>query len=267
VLVVIAEPSALIGLAVVAAIYARGVRRVWARAGRGRGIRPWQAATFAGGVLGLLVALESPIDQISSDLFAMHMLQHLLLILLAAPLLVLSAPLAALMWGLPKDVRHSAAVLARCWPAMLGRPAVAFSLHVLALWAWHVPALYEAAEADRLLHVIEHACFLGTGMLFWSALLQHRAASGAAVLYVFGMAIQSTALGALLTFARAPWYSSHLTTTAAWGLSPLEDQQLAGLIMWVPGGLIYLAAALGLFGLWLKAGETPHPAAHIPARR
>jgi putative membrane protein len=81
------------------------------------------------------------------------------------------------------------------------------------------------------------------------------------------MAVQSTILGALLTFARAPWYTSHLGSTAAWGLTPLEDQQLAGLIMWVPGGLIYLAAALTLFGLWLNAGAGPAPGPSTPARR
>jgi putative membrane protein len=81
------------------------------------------------------------------------------------------------------------------------------------------------------------------------------------------MALQSTLLGALLTFAGGTWYTAHLTTTAAWGVSPQEDQQLAGLIMWIPGGSIYLAAALGLFAAWLKESGTPDPAAHKPARR
>lgn len=263
----IAEPSPLLAVLVVGGLYARGVHAVWTRAGRGHGIRAWQVATFGTGLLALLVALESPLDGLSADLFAAHMVQHLLLILVAAPLLVLPAPLAGLLWGLPADARRGVVVLGRWLPGWLGRPAVAFGLHVLAVWAWHLPRLYEAAVANPWVHVAEHACFLGTAALFWWALLHRRGAYGAAVLYVFGMAIQSTALGALLTFARSPWYASHLATTAAWGLSPLEDQQLAGLIMWVPGGLIYLAAALGLFGMWLNGGDAPRPAVRTPARQ
>jgi cytochrome c oxidase assembly factor CtaG len=138
------------------------------------------------------------------------------------------------------------------------------------LWAWHIPALYDAALANRAVHVLEHAGFLATAALFWWAVLLghgHRPPHGAGVLYTFGLAAQSTALGAMLTFARTPWYTSHLTSAARHGLSPLEDQQLAGLIMWVPGGLVYLGLALGLFAVWLKSGEAPPAAARTPARR
>jgi cytochrome c oxidase assembly factor CtaG len=143
-------------------------------------------------------------------------------------------------------------------------------VHLAAVWAWHVPMLYEAALANRAVHAAEHAAFLGTGVLFWWAVLHRKQSYGAGVLYVFGMALQSTLLGALLTFARAPWYTSHLGSTAEWGLTPLEDQQLAGLVMWVPGGLVYLMAALTLFGLWLNVGAgagAPAPAASTPAGR
>jgi cytochrome c oxidase assembly factor CtaG len=267
VLVVIAEPSALLAVLVVGFVYARGVRTVWARAGRGHGIRAWQATAFGSGLLVVVLALESPLDPLSADLFAVHMVQHLLLILVAAPLLVLAAPLAGVLWGLPPDVRQGTLVLGRRLPAWVSRPAIAVALHVLAVWAWHLPGLYDAAVANAWVHAAEHACFVGSAALFWWALLHRRRAYGAAVLYVFAMAIQSTALGALLTFARSPWYTSHLATTAAWGLTALEDQQVAGLIMWVPGGLFYLAAALGLFGMWLKTDDAPGPALHTPARQ
>jgi cytochrome c oxidase assembly factor CtaG len=253
---VIPEPGALVSVLVLAAVYARGVRKVWSWAGRGRGVRVWQAAAFGGGVLAVLVALETPLDALSEALFSAHMVQHLVLILVAAPLLALGSPRVALAWSMPPT---------RLWRLVPGRASVAFILHAVALWAWHVPILYEAALANRAIHAAEHASFLATGVLFWWTLL-HRG-YGVGVLYVFGMAVQSTVLGALLTFARGPWYTSHLGSTAAWGLTALEDQQLAGVIMWVPGGLIYLVAALALFGLWLSAGAGPAPGPSRRARR
>jgi putative membrane protein len=262
----IPEPSVLAGVLVAGWLYGRGLRAGWARAGRGRSGRAGRAACFAGGLLAVLVALESPLDGWSDALFAAHMVQHLLLLAVAGPLLALGRPLLPFLWAVPEPSRRglgawwkAAGVPRRAWHA-LSRPLAAFGLHSLALWAWHVPPLYEAALATRGLHLAEHLGFLGTALLFWWTLTHAgRAGYGAGVLYVFGMALQSTVLGALLAVARSPWYTSHLATTAAWGLSPLEDQQLAGLIMWVPGGAIYLVAALALFAAWLR--DTPAPVA------
>jgi cytochrome c oxidase assembly factor CtaG len=270
------EPSALLLILVAAWLYGRGVRAVWRQAGPNRGIRRWQVIAFAGGLIELIVAVESPLDELAASLFAAHMVQHLLLILVAAPLLVLGLPLVPFMWGLPEASRRGLArwwrrsgVLRGLW-AVVSQPGVAFVLHSLALWAWHVPTLYETAIDNRIVHVFEHLSFLGTGLLFWWTLLHSgRVGYGAGVLYVFGLAIESTALGALLTFASAPWYTSHLATTARWGLTPLEDQQLAGLIMWVPGGAVYLLSGLALLMAWLKSAESGRrPAvAGKPARR
>ena len=270
------EPSVLLGVLVTAWLYGRGVRALWQHAGRGRGIRRWQVVAFAAGLLALVLALASPLDQLAESLFAAHMVQHLLLILIAGPLLVLGMPLVPFLWAIPEASRRG---LGRWWRQAgwlrgvwrsLSLPAVAFVLHSLALWSWHAPGLYEAALSSRPIHVAEHLSFLGTSLLFWWSLLHGgRSTYGASVLFVFGMAIESTALGALLTFARSAWYTSHVATAPGFGLSALEDQQLAGLIMWVPGGSIYLVSALALFAAWLKEGEsgTPHPAAHTPAGR
>ena len=143
---------------------------------------------------------------------------------------------------------------------------MAFVVHSLALWLWHIPSLYDAALAVDWIHVLEHLSFVGTAVLFWWATLHSgRVGYGVAVLFVFALALESTILGALLTFSRGPWYASHLTTAVGWGLSPLEDQQLAGLIMWIPGGLVYLVSALALFSrLFVR---TPGPEPHTPARR
>jgi cytochrome c oxidase assembly factor CtaG len=148
-------------------------------------------------------------------------------------------------------------------------PGLALAVHSAALWAWHVPPLYEAAIDNRGIHVLEHLCFLLTSAMFWWSVLHGgRRASAMGGVYVFVLSVESMILGALLTFSSGPWYASHLLTTSAWGLSPLEDQQMAGLIMWVPGGVVYLVSALALFGAWLKEpADTPARVARTPAHR
>ncbi len=255
-----------VGCVATAWLYGRGLQALWQHAGRGRGVRGWQAACFVSGLVLVLGALISPLDELAAQLFSAHMSQHLLLLLAAAPLLVLGQPLAAFAWGVPEQLRSELRVLHGLRP--MTRPAVAFVLHSFALWAWHAPRLYDAALDNTALHALEHLSFLGTAALFWWALLSSgRAGYGMGVLYVFGMALQSTILGALLTFAGGTWYTAHLSTTAAFGMTPREDQQLAGLIMWIPGGSIYLVSALALFAAWLRESGTPDPAAHRPAHQ
>src|SRR5581483_11986651 len=131
-------------------------------------------------------------------------------------------------------------------------------LHAAALWAWHVPALYGAAIRSETVHAIEHACFFGSAGLFWWGITRGRYGRlgyGSAVLYVFATAMHSGLLGAALTLAPRAWYPAHAATTAAWGLSPLEDQQLAGLIMWIPASVVFVAAGLFYFALWMKESE------------
>jgi cytochrome c oxidase assembly factor CtaG len=245
------EPVVMLGLALAVWCYARGVRRLWRAAGVGRGIAPWRVACFAGGVLAVAVALLSPIDAVAIALFAAHMTQHMLLVVVAAPLLLASDPALATLWAFDAHTRRRIAawwrrrrVLTAIWRT-LRRPIVAWTLHVGMLWLWHVPTLYEAALRDERVHVTEHAAFFLTALLFWYPIVERargRLRIGTAVLYLFGAGLQCTLLGAAITFARQPWYVGHYGTTAAWGLTPLEDQQLAGLIMWIPAGLAYLVA-------------------------
>ena len=260
------EPSAVLGVVVAGWLYAKGVRTLWSRAGRGHVVKPWQVVCFASGLLALMLALESPIDAISDQLFAVHMVQHLLLILVAGPLLVVGAPLAPILWALPRESRAPVGAFVR---RLVPPASVALALHSAALWFWHVPPLYEAAINSRGIHVLEHLCFLVTSAMFWwSVLHRGRKSYALGAVYVLVLSFESMILGALLTFASAPWYASHLQTTAAWGLSPLEDQQLAGLIMWLPGGVIYLVSALALFGAWFREpADTPVPVARTPVHR
>jgi putative membrane protein len=133
-------------------------------------------------------------------------------------------------------------------------------LHVGTLWFWHAAVPYNAALENESLHVLEHASFFVTALLFWHVIIGVRGAdrvsNGFGVLLVFAMGMQSVFLSVLLTFARAPWYAGYATTTRLWHLEPLADQQLAGVIMWIPAGLVYLTAALTLVVTWVRGSET-----------
>jgi len=254
------EPAQVALLAVAAALYALGTRALWRRAGTGAGVTRGEAAAFALGWVALFVALVSPVHAMGEVLLTAHMAQHELLMALAAPLLVLGRPLVPALWAVPQPVRRTAGALSkrpavsRSW-AWLTRPGPATAVHAVALWAWHVPALYSAALRSEALHALQHASFFGTGLLFWWAVLGHRARkanAGVGVFALFVTMLHTGALGALLAVADAPWYPAYIRTAGAWGLTALEDQQLAGLVMWVPAGLSYLVAALWLFACWLS---------------
>jgi putative membrane protein len=248
------SPPLLLGLGLALALHALGSRALWQRSARGRSGMLWRAAAFVGGVAALGIALISPLDALGAALLAGHMAQHTLLTLVAAPLLVLGAPLAALAWSLPRPwrraLRQRPAWLRATWGKLSGAPA-ALALHSAMLWLWHLPALYEAALASPALHALEHTCLFGTGLLFWWTILGARRRSATGALALLIMAIQSSVLSALLLAARQPWYPSYAQSSPAWSTTPLEDQQLAALIMMLPCDLIYLAAALGISAAWL----------------
>lgn len=254
------DPLLILSLGLAAWAYLRG---------RGSGGRRdadiWRTRCFAGALVAVGIALVSPLDALSSALASAHMVQHVLLLLVTTPLLALSAPFSTLLRGSPLIVRRAGGRwrrrlrLTRANLRALRHPATVWLLHVGTLWFWHAAAAYDAALGSDLLHVFEHASFLVTGLLFWNVVIGARGAGrathGLGVLLVFAMAMQSVFLSALLTFARTPWYSSYAATTTLWGLEPLADQQLAGVIMWIPAGAVYLAAGLTLMVAWLRAAE------------
>ncbi|HZZ92953.1 MAG TPA: cytochrome c oxidase assembly protein [Usitatibacter sp.] len=239
-------------------LYALGLSRLWKRAGAGRGITRGQALRFALGWLALYVALLSPVDAGGDTLFCVHMVQHELLMVVAAPLLVLGRPLEAWAWGLPPAWRPRLARvarvrgLARAWNAIT-EPVGAWCVHFVALWAWHVPRFFEAALESESVHVLQHASFLASALLFWWAVFGRgvKRPDGASMAMLFTTMMHTSALGALLTFAPTPWYSHYVGTVL---LSPVEDQQLGGLVMWVPGGVSYLVAGLSIVAAWLRRG-------------
>lgn len=264
-------------LTILALAYGRGLRTLWRRAGRGRGVRQWQAGAYAAGLTALAAALVSPLDALGLALFSAHMVQHLLLVVVAAPLLVLGRPLGLLLWALPTStLRQRAggwqrlAAIRLVW-LVLTWPVVAWAVHAAVLWIWHVPGFYQAALDGPIIHLAEHASFIGTAVLFWWTVI-HPASGGAAAygvsaVAVFTMALQGGMLGALLTFGSTPWYRSYADTAPAWGMTPLHDQQLAGVMMWALAGFVYLAAALALVAAWLRAAERRHhDTARVPGR-
>jgi cytochrome c oxidase assembly factor CtaG len=257
------DPLAVFSLGLVAWLYARGLAEIWRRAGGRKGIRGREAACFAAGWLTLVLAVVSPLHPWGELLFSAHMAQHEILILVAAPLLVLGRPLAAFLWALPSPARErvgewtASRPVSAIWTTITG-PLAVFVIHGVALWLWHAPVLFETALRSDAVHLAQHASFFGTAALFWWALIHGRygrMGHGVAVFYVFATALHSSILGALLTFAPRLWYSLYAERTAVWGLSPLEDQQLAGLIMWVPSGALFVALGLGLFAAWLGEAE------------
>ena len=257
------EPGVLVPLVLGALMYAIGVRRLWASGRIGAGVRQWQVACFAAGCAAVVAALMSPIDAVSTELAAVHMVQHELLMIVAAPLLVAGLPFVAFLFALPAAGRRRVIRwgrtrwIAGVWSALTA-PALVWLLHAAALWVWHLPALYDAALRSEALHAAEHASFFITAALFWWGIgggRYGRLKYGAAVVYVFATALHSSVLGAAMAIAPSAWYRAYAATTAAWGLTPLEDQQLAGLIMWVPAGLVFTAVGLLFFAAWLRESE------------
>lgn len=250
----------IVSLLVAAVFYAIGLVRLWRRAGIGRGVRVWEASCFVAGWLTLVIALVSPLHTWGNVLFSAHMVQHELLMLVAAPLLVLSRPLVAGLIALPPRWARWVAHRARRppWQAawhFLSGALVAWLIHAAVLWLWHVPVLFDATIESDFVHALQHLSFVVSALLFWWAIVhsQPRASSlGIAVLYLFTTALHSGLLGALITLTRSAWYTAYFDTTAAWGLTPLEDQQLGGLIMWIPACSVYILAGLALFAGWLQ---------------
>lgn len=255
------EPGVVIPLLVSALLYAIGIIRLRRASNAAFGFA--EMACFALGWVTLVVALVSPLHPWGAVLFSAHMTQHELLMLVAAPLLVLGRPIIPFLWALPRRTARRLAAWAnstgwqRLWKTTTA-PFAAWLIHAVVLWTWHLPFLFDATRDSELVHALQHASFLLSALLFWWAILHGRRRAigfGVAVLYMFTTALHSGLLGALLTFTRTLWYPIYANTTQPWGLTPLQDQQLGGLIMWIPAGLVYIIAALALFAGWLRESD------------
>jgi putative membrane protein len=254
-----ADPAVLTALLLFGSAYARGAWQLSKRAGPEHGVRVRHLSCMAAGWLTIVLSLLSPLDALSDLSFAAHMTQHELLMVVAAPLLVLGRPLLVLLWALPVDLRRrvgqivNGRTFARGWRWLSG-PFVTLILHALAVWLWHIPRLFDAALAHEPIHAVQHLSFFITAALFWWAVIHGRygrVGYGVSVLFVFATALHQSVLGALLTLGQVVWYPLAAARARGAGLEPLEDQELAGLLMWVPSGVLFAILGLALFSAWL----------------
>jgi putative membrane protein len=227
---------------------------------------------FVAGLGVVFVALTSPVDTVGEELFSVHMVQHLLLMLFAAPLLVLGRPAIAFLWAMPPRMRKG---FGRTWTAGRFGRLIAFLMQPLIVWVlfagvfvfWHLPAPYTWALTNEMVHDCEHLSFLIVSLMFWTIVFEpsgrRRLDYGATLLFVATMAIFSGLPGALMILTSRAFYTAHAVTVGQWGLTLVQDQQLAGLIMWIPAGMVYVAAVSWLFWRWLDNEARRKPAARM----
>lgn len=232
---------------------------------RGAGPAPdrGRAVAFAAGLVALAVALASPLEDVAAATMTGHSVQHLLLMLVAAPLLAAAEPGGRLMRGLPRSLRRGA-VRARLGVGAtaprrrwLHHPAVAFAALVLPMWLWHAAALHEAALVSLPVHLLEHATLLGGAWVFWHAIVHavRRDQTAVAVGLLFLGGVQGVLLTMLMLFSGTAWYPAYADGAAAWGLSPLTDQQLGGLLLWLPASLVYVSTAIAIIARALRTDD------------
>jgi len=255
-------PFILVPLVLMAALYGLGTIRMLRRTANRKSL-VWSVLWFALGGISLVIALDSPLHELGEQLFWVHMTQHEILMLISAPLLVLGRPMIALLWALPRPWREAAASLGcsrtfkKGW-TFISAPLWAWLVSALALWVWHIPWLFDQTLRSDWIHAAQHTTFLVTALTFWWPVLNRTPAlsHGAALVYVFTTILHTSVLGALLTFAPRAWYSSYVVTAPAWHLTALEDQQIGGLIMWIPAGTLLLIVALALLVKWMNESQT-----------
>jgi cytochrome c oxidase assembly factor CtaG len=264
------DPWILTPLAVAGLSYTLGAANLWTRRGIGHGIRSWQAAAYAVGWLSLGGALASPLHSLGERLFSVHMVEHEIVMAIAAPLIVIARPIGGMMWALPRGMRLSLGrflkrpILQAIW-TWLSMPRIATLLHGIAIWAWHAPRLFDAAVTNVVLHRLQHLSFFLTAILFWWAIFRCRD-RGVAAWDVFITMLHTSVLGALISLAPRVVYHAQTAHAENWGFLPLEDQQLAGIVMWVPAGTIYAGIAIAFIAHWIKDSSTPARHHHATAQ-
>ena len=254
--------TAPLGLA--ALLYTAGAVRLWKRSDGGRNALVRRSGLFALGWASLAGALVSPLHEAGEVSFTMHMIEHEIIMLAAALLLAAARPGAAFLWAFPAPCRQALAGAGRwrLW-RVLADPLVATTIQSLVIVGWHAPALFDRALDSDGWHVAQHVSFVVSALLFWRAMLYGRGGPLVSAACLFVTSMIGGGLGALMALSSSPWYAGYEAMgMTPIGLTPDQDQQLAGLIMWVPGGMFHLAAAIWFLARALKRME----ARHAPAR-
>ncbi|QHJ13796.1 hypothetical protein FX988_04076 [Paraglaciecola mesophila] len=263
------DPVSALLLLIIAICYFRGSRKIGKRIASKQQEYRRQVRWFWFGWLTLAIALISPIDSIGEQLFSVHMVQHEMLMMIAAPLLVLSRPEQTILRGGQGFLTPIFHGLTGRSPRMLrfyrqlATPLWGWLIHFFGLWLWHLPFLLNASLTSSWVHSLQHATFLLIAWVFWYSIFRlDKSNSMSAVISLFTTGIHASLLGALLTFSPSIWYSPYAHTTQQWGLSPIEDQQLGGLIMWMPAGIVFIAAALVTLAQLLRSNTQGGQANH-----
>ena len=224
----------------------------------------WRILSFLLGNTLIVFALFGPLDYLSEKLFLFHMIQHLTLTHLAIPLVLLGAPTFTIVRGMPYGVRYytvgklANVRLIRAFINFLSKPPISFAFFVTSFWAWHIPGLYSLAVLDPLVHIVEHGMFLISGLLFWGVLIDPTPFKSAMpyltrMFYVVLALTQGLPLAAFLTFSREPLYPVYMVDNGIFDISPLLDQQIGGLIMWIGTMIPYFLTLGGVF--WMAVNE------------
>jgi putative membrane protein len=256
-------PELVLPLAAVAGLYAVG----WWRLAR-RGVRPsWRPVAAVGGLLALAAALLTPVAALGHFLFAAHMTQHMLLMAVAAPLLLLADPLPAVLWALPRPLRLRAGrrltgghPLRATWERLTTVPVAAL-VYAAVLWAWHLPRAYDAALGGEWVHHVEHLAFFGAAVLFWWPVIgpapraRRPASYGLRIAHVVTAALHGSILAMLLAWSPRVLYETYAAVPRVTTLTALEDQALGGVIMWAGSSTVDMLAVLALVWRFLAALE------------
>ncbi len=264
------RPEIMLTIGLAAAIHLTGRARLKRRGGD-RLVKPWRSIAYLSGLAVLGIALMSPIDVLSSHLLLMHMIQHLLLVMIVPPLLLLGDPMPIMLWGLPSGLRREVGHLLRPESTFrrvvrsLTTPGLVWLYFVATLVGWHDPRAYVLALENELVHNLEHLTFFWTAMLFWwhvigvAPHLHRRLPLGVRIGYTLSVVPASALTGIAIAFASEPIYTYYTTVPRLGGMTILQDQMLAGVIMWIPGSMMYILAGLVLIAQIIRAEESKEP--------
>jgi len=260
------RPEIILSLGLAAMVHLVGRWRLKQR-GSERLVRPWRSVSYLLGLIVLWIALMSPIDILSGQFFFMHMIQHLLLVMIAPPLLLIANPMPIAMWGMPSGLRREVgrwlrpeATFRRAVRA-LTTPGLVWLYFVAAVVGWHDPNAYNATLEYDLVHDLEHLTFFFTAMLFWwhvigvAPHIHKRLSQGVRVGYVLSVVPVTAVTGIVIAFASEPIYTYYTTVPRLGNITVLEDQMLGGVIMWIPGSMMYIIAALVLISQLVRDEE------------
>ncbi len=258
------RPEIILTLGLAATVHLTGRWRLKRKGSAGL-TKPWRSISYLSGLAVLWIATMSPIDVLSDQFFYMHMIQHLLLVMIAPPLLLIANPMPIALWGLPSSLRLEIGRGLR--PGSRFRqvvrsvttPGLVWLYFVAVLVGWHDPRLYGLALTNELVHDLEHLSFLGTAVLFWwhvigcAPHIHRRLSQGVRIGYALSVVPANALTGIAIAFASEPIYEHYTTVPRIGEMTVLQDQMLSGIIMWIPGSMMYIIAALILIAQVLRA--------------